>query len=260
MCEAILKVYEEGLVKPLKMAMYQQREKTNDTKEEEEEEEKEQQKAGDETEATEEGEATVVELLEGGLDEEDDDDDDEEVEVLDVGEVTEEEEEEVEEPSVASATSVTSETSANPDPDPANPWRGTGESPGVTRKRPGEGWRREQKHCCTLCWQKWKKKTNTWTNVKIFDKLDLKKEIQLCWIGTIRGIWMFRVKKVYKEWKIKVWVNKMWMGNCCSAISMKGKGFPSGWKASMPDPPKTPTPEGWPCPLQSESARRTCLF
>ncbi|XP_040004096.1 tyrosine-protein phosphatase non-receptor type 4 isoform X2 [Xiphias gladius] len=124
-CEAILKVYEEGLVKPLKTAVYQQREKVND---EREEEKKEQQKAGEEQEetaATEEGEAAVVELLEGGLEEEDDDD--EEVEVLDVGEVTEEgdeeeeeEEEEVEEPSVASATSVTSETSVNPDPDPAN--------------------------------------------------------------------------------------------------------------------------------------------
>lgn len=126
-CEAILKVYEEGLVKPLKTAIYQQREKVD---EEREEEKKEQQKAGEgeETAATEEGEAAVVELLEGGLDEEDDDD--EEVEVLDVGEVTEEgeeedeEEEEVEEPSVASATSVTSvtsETSVNPDSDPANP-------------------------------------------------------------------------------------------------------------------------------------------
>ncbi|XP_036964864.1 tyrosine-protein phosphatase non-receptor type 4 isoform X2 [Acanthopagrus latus] len=134
-CEAILRVYEEGLVKPLKTAIYQQREKVD---EEKVEEKKEQQTAGDGEEtmaATEDGEAAVVELLEGGLDEEDDDD--EEVEVLDVGEVTEEgeeeedeeeeeEEEEVEEPSVASAasaTSVTSETSVNPDPDPdpANP-------------------------------------------------------------------------------------------------------------------------------------------
>lgn len=117
-CEAILKVYEEGLVKPLKSAIYQQREKVDEARQEEK---KEQQKAGEgeETAATEDGEAAVAELLEGGLDEEDDDD--EEVEVLDVGEVTEEgedeeEEEEAEEPSVASATSVTSETSASPDP------------------------------------------------------------------------------------------------------------------------------------------------
>lgn len=119
-CEAILRVYEEGLVKPLKTAIYQQRGKVD---EEREEEKKEQQKAGEgeETTVAEEGEAAVVELLEGGLD--DEDDDDEEVEVLDVGEVTEEdeEEEEVEEPSVASATSVNSETSVNPDSDPANP-------------------------------------------------------------------------------------------------------------------------------------------
>lgn len=126
-CEAILKVYEEGLVKPLKTAIYQQREKVD---EEREEDKKEQQKAGEgeETAASEEGKTAGVELLEGGLDEEDDDDDDEEVEVLDVGEVTEdgeeeeEEEEELEEPSVASATSATSvasETSVNPDP--ANP-------------------------------------------------------------------------------------------------------------------------------------------
>ncbi|XP_035764910.1 tyrosine-protein phosphatase non-receptor type 4 [Neolamprologus brichardi] len=123
-CEAILKVYEEDLFKPLKTALYQQREKAADEKEEER---KEQQKAGEErdeaTAATaEKGEAAKVEMLEEELEGEDDD----EVEVLDVGEVTEEgeeeeeeEEEEVEEPSVASATSVTSETSANPDP--ANP-------------------------------------------------------------------------------------------------------------------------------------------
>uniref|UniRef100_A0A8D3D9K1 protein-tyrosine-phosphatase n=1 Tax=Scophthalmus maximus TaxID=52904 RepID=A0A8D3D9K1_SCOMX len=125
-CEAILRVYEEGLVKPLKTSVYRQREKANDQSEEER---AEQQRAEEETE---DGEAPAVELLEGGLDEEDDDD--EEVEVLDVGEVTEdgeeeeedgeeeeEEEEEVEEPSVASAvsaTSATSETSVNPDPDP----------------------------------------------------------------------------------------------------------------------------------------------
>lgn len=132
-CEAILKVYEEGLVKPLKSAIYQQREKVDEARQEVK---KGQQKAGEgeETAATEDGEAAVAELLEGDLDEEDDDDD-EEVEVLDVGEVTEEgedeedeeeEEEEAEEPSVASATSVTSETSANPDPDPANPWLVTG--------------------------------------------------------------------------------------------------------------------------------------
>uniref|UniRef100_A0A3P8P3A3 Tyrosine-protein phosphatase n=1 Tax=Astatotilapia calliptera TaxID=8154 RepID=A0A3P8P3A3_ASTCA len=120
-CEAILKVYEEDLFKPLKTALYQQREKAADEKEER----KEQQKAGeerDEAATAEKGEAAKVEMLEEELDGEDDD----EVEVLDVGEVTEEgeeeeeeEEEEVEEPSVASATSVTSETSANPDP--ANP-------------------------------------------------------------------------------------------------------------------------------------------
>uniref|UniRef100_A0A668UWI3 Tyrosine-protein phosphatase n=1 Tax=Oreochromis aureus TaxID=47969 RepID=A0A668UWI3_OREAU len=124
-CEAILKVYEEDLFKPLKTALYQQREKAADEKEEDR---KEQQKAGEERDeaaaaTTEKGEAAKVEMLEEELDGEDDD----EVEVLDVGEVTEEgeeeeeEEEEVEEPSVASATSVTSETSANPDPDPANP-------------------------------------------------------------------------------------------------------------------------------------------
>ncbi|KAG8000779.1 Tyrosine-protein phosphatase non-receptor type 4 [Nibea albiflora] len=86
-CEAILKVYEEGLVKPLKTAIYQQREKVDE--EGEHEEKKEQQKAGEgeEMAAMEEGEAAVAELLEEGLDEEDDD---EEVEVLDVGEVTEE--------------------------------------------------------------------------------------------------------------------------------------------------------------------------
>ncbi|XP_078119410.1 tyrosine-protein phosphatase non-receptor type 4 [Sander vitreus] len=124
-CEAILKVYEEGLVKPFKTVVYQLREKVDD---EREEERREQQTAGDgaETAATEEGEVAVVELLEGGLDEEDDDD--EEVEVLDVGEVTgeeeDEEDEEAEDPSVASiasaasATSVMSETSVNPDPDP----------------------------------------------------------------------------------------------------------------------------------------------
>uniref|UniRef100_A0A1A8GBM2 protein-tyrosine-phosphatase n=1 Tax=Nothobranchius korthausae TaxID=1143690 RepID=A0A1A8GBM2_9TELE len=111
-CEAILKVYEEGLFKPHKTGVYQQREKPSDEKDEEE-----QQTAGEdgeETAAAEEEEASsVVDMLEEGLDEEDDDD--EEVEVLDVGEVTEEEEEE---PSVASATSMTSETSVNPEPDP----------------------------------------------------------------------------------------------------------------------------------------------
>ncbi|KAF7216069.1 tyrosine-protein phosphatase non-receptor type 4 isoform X3 [Nothobranchius furzeri] len=112
-CEAILRVYEEGLFKPHNTAVYQQREKRGDEKDEEE-----QQTAGEdgeETAAAEEEEASsVVDMLEEGLDEEDDDD--EEVEVLDVGEVTEEEEEE--EPSIASATSMTSETSANPEPDP----------------------------------------------------------------------------------------------------------------------------------------------
>lgn len=123
-CEAILKVYEEGLVKPLKTAIYQQREKVDEARQGEK---KEQQKTGEgeESAATDDGDATVAELLEGGLDEEDDDD--EEVEVLDVGQVTEdgedeeEEEEEAEEPSVASATSMSSETSANPDVDPENP-------------------------------------------------------------------------------------------------------------------------------------------
>lgn len=106
-CEAILKVYEEGLVQPSRAAVYAHRDRSS-----EEVEEKEAQR--------DEGEEVVVaaaELLDGGLDEEEDDDDDEEVEVLDVGEVTEEEDEEVEEPSVASATSVTSETGANPDPE-----------------------------------------------------------------------------------------------------------------------------------------------
>lgn len=131
-CEAILKVYEEGLVKPLKTAIYQQREKVDEARQEEKAGE------GEESAAMEEGDAAVVELLEGGLDEEDDDD--EEVEVLDVGEVMEEgedeEEEEVEEPSVASATSVTSETSANPDADPENLWllRGCRGSPGEQNK------------------------------------------------------------------------------------------------------------------------------
>lgn len=110
MCEAILKVYEEGLVKPLKTAIYQHREKTDDQKMDGE---------GEEPAATEEGEPAAADLLEGVEDEEEDDDD-EEVEVLDVGEVTEddeeEEEEDAEEPSVAS---MTSETSANPEADPA---------------------------------------------------------------------------------------------------------------------------------------------
>lgn len=114
-CEAILKVYEEGLVKPLKTAIYQHREKVEEEKKHGE---------GEEMSVTDEGEPVAADSLEGVEDEEDDDDDDddEEVEVLDVGEVTEddeEEEEEVEEPSVASATSVTSETSANPEADPA---------------------------------------------------------------------------------------------------------------------------------------------
>lgn len=115
MCEAILKVYEEGLVKPLKTAIYQHREKVEEEKKHGE---------GEEMSITDEGEPVAADSLEGVEDEEDDDDDDEEVEVLDVGEVTEdddeeEEEEEAEEPSVASATSVTSETSANPEADPA---------------------------------------------------------------------------------------------------------------------------------------------
>ncbi|XP_024142835.1 tyrosine-protein phosphatase non-receptor type 4 [Oryzias melastigma] len=107
-CEAILKVYEEGLVKPSRAPVYVQRERSS---EEVEEEKEVQRDEGEEVVA-----AAAAELLDGGLDEEEDDDD-EEVEVLDVGEVTEEEDEEVEEPSVASATSVTSETSANPDPE-----------------------------------------------------------------------------------------------------------------------------------------------
>lgn len=135
-CEAILKVYEEGLVKPLKTTIYQHREKV---------EEETKHGEGEEMSVTDEGEPVAADSLEGVEDEEDDDDD-EEVEVLDIGEVTEddeeeEEEEEAEEPSVASATSVTSETSANPEADPAaNPWllRGGGVA------------RREQKHCCTL--------------------------------------------------------------------------------------------------------------
>ncbi|XP_056144880.1 tyrosine-protein phosphatase non-receptor type 4 [Lampris incognitus] len=110
-CEAILKVYEEGLVKPLKTVLYQQRER------EEEREENREQKKGEEAVVKEEDEGKEEEvgggdLLEEGLEEEDDDD--EEVEVLDVGEVSEddedEEDEEVEEPSVAS------ETSLNPEP------------------------------------------------------------------------------------------------------------------------------------------------
>ncbi|MEQ2298557.1 Tyrosine-protein phosphatase non-receptor type 4 [Ameca splendens] len=115
-CEAILKVYEEGLFKPQTSVVYQQKEKPREEKGEEEHTKKEQNKEdrGEAEKAEDEAEAAVVELLEGGLDEEDEDDD-EEVEVLDVGEVTEEEEEE---PSVASCTSMTSETSANPDPDP----------------------------------------------------------------------------------------------------------------------------------------------
>uniref|UniRef100_A0A674MQJ6 Tyrosine-protein phosphatase n=1 Tax=Takifugu rubripes TaxID=31033 RepID=A0A674MQJ6_TAKRU len=113
-CEAILKVYEEGLVKPLKTAIYQHREKVEEEKKHGE---------GEEMSVTDEGEPVAADSLEGVEDEEDDDDD-EEVEVLDVGEVTEddeeeEEEEEAEEPSVASATSVTSETSANPEANPA---------------------------------------------------------------------------------------------------------------------------------------------
>jgi len=123
-CEAILKVFEEGLVKPFMTIVYQLRENV-------EEEREEQQMAGEgaETAAVDEGEAAVVEMLEGDLDEEDDDDDDEEVEVLDVGEVTEEGEEdeyeeEVEDPSLASVASITSaasaisETSENPEPEP----------------------------------------------------------------------------------------------------------------------------------------------
>ncbi|KAM3835921.1 LOW QUALITY PROTEIN: tyrosine-protein phosphatase non-receptor type 4-like [Diretmus argenteus] len=118
-CEAILKVYEEDLVKPLTTALYQQREEERD-----ERREQRMDAGGEEEAAVDGGEAAGGELLEGGLDEEDDDDDGE-VEVLDVGEVVEEEEveeeEEEEEPSVTSATSMTSETSLNPDPDPANP-------------------------------------------------------------------------------------------------------------------------------------------
>lgn len=108
MCEAILKVYEEGLVKPLKTAIYQHREKADEQKTNGD---------GEELTATEEGEPVAADL------EDEEDDDDEEVEVLDVGEVTEddeeeedEEEEDAEEPSVAS---VTSETSANLEADPA---------------------------------------------------------------------------------------------------------------------------------------------
>ncbi|XP_061782581.1 tyrosine-protein phosphatase non-receptor type 4 [Nerophis lumbriciformis] len=104
-CEAILRVYEEGLVRPLTPTVYHLRE-TGDGEEDEE-------MKGSREDTWEEEE--VAELLEGGLDEEDDDDDDEEVEVLDVGEVTEEE------LSVASAASVSSDTSVNPEPDPADP-------------------------------------------------------------------------------------------------------------------------------------------
>ncbi|XP_061774324.1 tyrosine-protein phosphatase non-receptor type 4 [Nerophis ophidion] len=93
-CEAILRVYEEGLVRPLTPTVYHLRE----TGEEEEE-----MKGSREEEE-------MAELLEGGLDEEDEDD--EEVEVLDVGEVTEEE---------LSVASVSSDASANPEPDPADP-------------------------------------------------------------------------------------------------------------------------------------------
>lgn len=104
-CEAILKVYEEGLVKPLNTATYQLREKADDQKKDGE---------GEELTVTEDGEPVATDLLEGVEDEEDDDD--EEVEVLDVGEVTEEEEEEEED---AEEPSIASETSANPEADPA---------------------------------------------------------------------------------------------------------------------------------------------
>lgn len=176
-CEAILKVYEEGLVKPLTTAIYQQREKVTD---EREEEKKEQQKAGterEETAATEEGEAAVVELLEEGLDEEEDDD--EEVEVLDVGEVTEEDDdddEEVEEPSVASATSMTSVTSAtNADPDLVNLWP---VSSAGRRGLPGRGQVAGGENKSTVAlyaeikWIKDKHK-QTW---KVMDEMEFKKK------------------------------------------------------------------------------------
>ncbi|XP_019737954.1 tyrosine-protein phosphatase non-receptor type 4 [Hippocampus comes] len=111
-CEAILKVYDEGLVRPLSPAAYQLPEKADGIREEEEENIEEREVKAEIGEEA----AAVVDLLEGGLDEEEEeDDDDEEVEVLDVGEVTEDE---VEEPSIASATS---ETSVNPEPDPDDP-------------------------------------------------------------------------------------------------------------------------------------------
>uniref|UniRef100_A0A8C5HEX3 Tyrosine-protein phosphatase n=1 Tax=Gouania willdenowi TaxID=441366 RepID=A0A8C5HEX3_GOUWI len=126
-CEAILRVYEEGLVKPLQTFIYKARKTLNDEEEEDEEEEEcrsESLKAGDEGEETspmDEGDGVAAVVGAGLLDEEDDD---EEVEVLDVGEVIEEdeeeEEEEVEEPSVASGTSETS-VNPEPEPDPAHP-------------------------------------------------------------------------------------------------------------------------------------------
>ncbi|KAJ3592137.1 hypothetical protein NHX12_007266 [Muraenolepis orangiensis] len=136
-CEAILKVFEEGLVSPVKVGLYQQRERGGG--EERGDRELEATNDGGEAELQEDEDEEVE--MEGGLDQDDDDDDDEDdeeeddddddeddddddVEVLDVGEV-EEEEEELEEPSVASVTSVTSEASFNPEPqsepDPVDP-------------------------------------------------------------------------------------------------------------------------------------------
>ncbi|XP_030198763.1 tyrosine-protein phosphatase non-receptor type 4 isoform X3 [Gadus morhua] len=132
-CEAILKVFEEGLVSPVKAGLFQPRER-----------EAEEERGGQELEAGNDGGEAGLEEdeemdMDGGLDQDDDDedddeddddeddddddedDDDDDVEVLDVGRVVEEEEEEeeeLEEPSVASATSVTSEASLNPEPQP----------------------------------------------------------------------------------------------------------------------------------------------
>ncbi|KAM6970309.1 tyrosine-protein phosphatase non-receptor type 4 [Aplochiton taeniatus] len=115
-CEAILRVYEEGLVKPLLSVLYQREKEQEEIQPQQEDREEPTMEldyqAGLEEEEEEEEDVTTEEIL---AEDDDEDDDDEEVEVLDVGRVEEEEEEE-EEPSVASVTSVTSETSLNPDP------------------------------------------------------------------------------------------------------------------------------------------------
>lgn len=83
-----------------------------------------------------------------------------------------------------------------------------------------------------------------------FKKKRKKKEIQLCWIGTIRGILYVQgkeKKKYSKNEMIKVWQNKMWMGSCCSAISTKGKGCPT-LMDSFP-PPDLLSPQGGPVPF-----------